>query len=253
MLKEAKERFNPEILQLQSNLLDGVNISLPGDLNPYLTPVVYTEYTDNRHEVMEVFAKIAQERGEEWSGHVITTLGAGWPLEFFQHGAKRCTVVEINFLQVLDFLHRFQEVGELEDIKEELTDSLFLVENVNDLTMKFWKKAITGDEIIWLSNIGDHCLDYGQFESFLAMLRRILDSVKPGKRVDIVLSCRSYHVYSGIIDRAFKRLFYSLKYKKAKDYKVTLSHNEEMSTASDTYAMHTLGVITIDRTATAEA
>lgn len=108
--------------------------------------LVYTKFTDSPEVVKDCFEEYLPN-----SGHVITTMSAGWPLFFLNLGAHFCTVIDRNPAQIDFIMRKFQETPSFSNLLE---NSCNIVNaDFTQIDPSFWQGRVHGDEFIFLSNI----------------------------------------------------------------------------------------------------
>jgi len=251
MIRSAKEILEEGDLEKESSLFSDINISIPRAKSYRANPEVYHSYTDNPAAVLEVVQQAINAKNGEWNGHIVTTLGAGWPMLFLENGASRTTIVEVNFNQAISVLSKLEKEDKLAVAKQSLADSNshLIIEDITKLKREFWAETLQGNEVIWLSNIFDHSIDNKFAQRFLIMLKSIKLSIKVGQKVDIIFSYRNYErKYQhapNILLRYLKRVY------PRKGYDIMLVDDWIMNTERDKYAMHNIAMISITNTSEA--
>jgi hypothetical protein len=156
------------------------------------TSVRYFEHTDVPHLKNRFIQEILRHKFSEaqrWSGRVVCTMAAGWPKyyqEFPGTPAVHCTVVD-KYLPA--FLHCADNWGE-ESSEQVNAKSTFIVGDVLNVP---WEDMLCGDEIVDLTNIGDHVEEFADnLDGFLNNVLRMALCVYPQDNctMDFVLTSK---------------------------------------------------------------
>jgi hypothetical protein len=153
---------------------------------------IYETFTDPVDEIVEQFVTLGGEREGGWSGHVVTTLSAGWPSNFLEAGAQRCIVIEVNPKQIS---HVYPDGPDPEQV--ELVQS-----DIFEIPEIFWANKLHGDEVVFLSNIPDAHMLIGEWEPVIDLLVRMMNAPEKIKRMDFIITSSFSSIPRALLDKA---------------------------------------------------
>lgn len=161
---------------------------------------VYTKFSDCVPIINGIYVTMAERKGD-WSGHVITTLSAGWPLVFSEWGASFCTAIDRNEAQYNYVTRKFSEPG-MEHFADFLENkSSIHVIDIMNLNDSFWNDKVNGDEFVFLSNICDHAETEGRIDDFLHQIAQLVKASSNLTELNVVFTSFGSRKFSSYLDK----------------------------------------------------